>query len=105
MRKKLLYFSFACGVIYSCNKSTSTAFTNATMKPWFDTNCAACHKSGASYSSNWKYDPTDDQTIQKHISELYGDVITKRSMPQGGGMPQSERDKFKAWFDAGHPSN
>lgn len=97
-------------IISSCKKTTTStskvAFTNATMKPWFDTYCASCHASGKSDSGKWLYDPADyDGSIKAEISTLYREVYTKKSMPEGTSLSTSELAKFKNWYDAGYTAN
>lgn len=91
-------------IVYSCKSNSPTAFTNATMKPWFENYCASCHANGAYNAGSWLYDPTNDQSIQEHIEHIYNEVYTKKTMPPSG-LSQAELDKFKKWYDAGHPSN
>ena len=94
--------------ITSCKKTTTTGggtFTHATMKPWFDNNCASCHASGASASSKWLYDVANYNSIKTEISTIYKDVYTNKSMPQGKQLSADDLAKFKAWYDAGYPIN
>lgn len=87
-----------------CKSNETTTFTNSTMKPWFETNCASCHANGAYNAGSWLYDPSNDKSIQDHIEHIYDAVYVKKNMPPSG-MSQADIDKFKAWYDAGHPSN
>lgn len=90
----------------SCTKTsttTNTAFTHATMKPWFDSYCASCHASGASDAGKWLYDPTDyTGSISDHISSIYREVYINKSMPVGIQLSSSELSSFKSWYDAGY---
>jgi cytochrome c5 len=91
-------------VLSSCKKSSNNvAFTNATMKPWFDTNCSSCHASGKSDAKKWLYDANDETTIQNNISSIYKAVYTSKTMPPTG-ISAAELAKFKSWYDSGHPS-
>jgi mono/diheme cytochrome c family protein len=95
---------------FSCKKTITTttkiAFTNATMKPWFDTNCASCHASGKPNSSEWLYDASNyESTIKIDISEIYREVYIKKSMPVGTSLTTVELSKFKTWYDAGYSAN
>ena len=109
MKKIKLGLLFIAGIglmsiFYSCKSNDPTAFTNATMKPWFETNCASCHANGTYNAGSWLYDPSNDQSIQDHIDHIYSVVYAKKTMPPSG-LSQAELDKFKQWYDAGHPSN
>jgi len=106
----LVTIAFFSAVIISCKKTTTAttkiAFTNAEMKPWFDTYCASCHSNGRSNSSQWLYDASDyDKSIKSEIGELYKEVYTNKSMPIGVSLTASELTKFKSWYDAGYKSN
>jgi len=94
--------------ISSCTKTTTsskTAFTNATMKPWFDSYCASCHASGKSDAGKWLYDATDyNGSIQSSMSSIYRTVYINRSMPVGVQLSSSELNSFKSWYDAGYPA-
>lgn len=100
-------------IISSCSSSsdtvtpstTGTAFTEATMKPWFDTYCASCHASGKSNYKDWLYNPANYETsIKANISKLYSEVYTRKSMPEGTKLSTAELAKFKTWYDAGYPA-
>jgi mono/diheme cytochrome c family protein len=96
--------------MYSCTKTATTtsktAFTNATMKPWFDNYCASCHAAGKSDSGKWLYDASDyDGSIKASINSLYSSVYTRGSMPVGIQLSSSELNKFKTWYDAGYNAN
>lgn len=94
--------------ISSCTKTTTsskTAFTNATMKPWFDSYCASCHASGMSDAAKWLYDPADyTSSIENQISTIYREVYVNKSMPVGVQLSSSELNSFKSWYDAGYPA-
>ena len=94
--------------ISSCTKTTTsskTAFTNATMKPWFDSYCARCHASGMSDAGKWLYDPADyTSSIENQISTIYREVYVNKSMPVGVQLSSSELNSFKSWYDAGYPA-
>jgi mono/diheme cytochrome c family protein len=98
-------------VVTSCKKTatattTGTAFTHATMKPWFDSYCASCHASGKSDSGKWLYNPNDyENSIKASISSLYRTIYSQKSMPQGQTLSASELASFKTWYDAGYPTN
>lgn len=86
--------------------STTTAFTNATIKPMFDTYCASCHASGKSNQKDWLYNPADyTVSIKGYITKLYSEVYTKKTMPEGTKLSTAELTAFKAWYDAGYPAN
>jgi hypothetical protein len=94
--------------ISSCTKTTTsskTVFTNATMKPWFDSYCASCHASGMSDAGKWLYDPADyTSSIENQISTIYREVYVNKSMPVGVQLSSSELNSFKSWYDAGYPA-
>ena len=93
--------------VQSCQKtSTGTAFTNTTMKPWFDDNCASCHASGKKNADEWLYNASNyESSIKSEISSIYSEVYTRRSMPEGYSLSTDELNKFKTWYDDGYPSN
>lgn len=104
--------AFSLFTISSCTQGstvddsgdTTVAFTNATMKPWFDTHCSSCHASGGVNARDWTYNPSNEKSVQSYISDIYKEVYVRKSMPPGG-ISTAELNKFKAWYDAGHPSN
>jgi mono/diheme cytochrome c family protein len=102
-----LLFLGICIAAVGCKKSSSgVAFTNAEVKPIFDSYCSSCHASGGKNSGDWKYDATDyDGSIKGEISKLYSTVYSRRSMPVGRSLSADELSKFKAWYDKGYPAN
>lgn len=105
LKKILLLSSSAVLMFASSCKKDKTAFTNSTMKPWFDSYCKSCHGSGGANSGDWKYDPTDySSSIKSKISDIYRVVYTQKTMPQGTTLTQAELDKFKSWYDSGYPA-
>jgi uncharacterized membrane protein len=96
-------------MISACQKNDSTAktaFTNASVKPIFDTKCATCHAASGSNSGSWLYDPADyNASIKNSIQKIYETVYIKKTMPQGSSLSASELQAFKSWYDAGYPSN
>ncbi|MBK7959423.1 MAG: hypothetical protein IPK03_15845 [Bacteroidetes bacterium] len=108
--KKILLFSAliitAAYVLTSCSKTSSgTAFTHATMKPWFDANCASCHASGKSDAGQWLYDPSNhESSIIGHKDHLKEVVHDKKTMPPTGASV-ADINAFKTWYDAGCPAN
>ncbi len=90
--------------IFSCETKESSAFTNPTMKAFFDNNCSSCHSNGTYNAGSWLYDPSNDKSIQDHIKHIYDEVYVKKTMPPAG-LSQADLAAFKSWYDAGHPSN
>jgi len=96
------------GILFQtgCKKSTNIAFTNADAKPIFDKYCASCHASGKANAGDWLYDASDyDGSIKGSINDIYQTVYVRRSMPRGSSISAAELTKFKAWYDAGYPTN
>ncbi len=105
MRKRVLMgimFAAIGMITHSCKKSTGTAFTNATMKPWFDSHCASCHAGG---SGGWTYNPSNyESSIKANIQSIYNEVYVRKTMPPAG-ITNAELNKFKTWYDSGYAAN
>lgn len=107
MKKSFIILFAIFGIVLfitnSCNKASDVPFEHATMKPFFDSQCASCHASGGSASSSWKYNSNDYSTIKNHISSIYQNVYVRKTMPPSG-ISTTELNAFKAWYDAGYPA-
>jgi hypothetical protein len=95
----------------SCSKQheagpMNIAFEHATMRPWFDTNCASCHATGKSNYLAWHYNSADyEASFDDHeIHHIYEKVYVEKSMPKDKLLSDSEMKKFKDWFEAGFPA-
>jgi mono/diheme cytochrome c family protein len=102
---------FLLSVLTSCKKettvtpTTTVAFEHATIKPFFDTNCASCHATGKINANKWLYNPADyASSIKGYITSIYKDVYTTKSMPQGATLSAAQLTSFKTWYDAGYPA-
>ncbi|MFN8347778.1 MAG: hypothetical protein U0X91_22425 [Spirosomataceae bacterium] len=101
--------------LFSCTTSsvapaedttTKVAFSNASMKPFFDTYCTECHASGKSNYKDWLYDPTNYTTsIKASITTIYNEVYVRKTMPENTTLTAAQLAAFKAWYDAGYPAN
>ena len=68
------------------------------IKPIFEKRCSVCHGPNNPHSiPNW-----EDYDTSYNKRELIKDrVWTKRDMPMGATMPDSERDLVRKWVDGG----
>jgi mono/diheme cytochrome c family protein len=103
----LLFIMSVFGCINNSEPSPAKeAFTNASMKPWFDSNCARCHSSGKVANKDWLYDPSDYQkSIKKHIATIYQEVVTEAVMPEDKDLTATEMKDFVNWYNAGAKAN
>ncbi|MCM2280032.1 MAG: hypothetical protein NDJ89_18315 [Oligoflexia bacterium] len=60
--------------------------------------CASCHNESSAIP-NW----LDYETALSRLDRIRERVVEKKDMPLGGGMPDSAREVFAAWIDAGGP--
>jgi hypothetical protein len=85
----------------ACNQPDAVLSYSGNIKGIIDRYCISCH-SGSGPG------PDDYRTFEGMKSHLdaghfLDEVVVDKTMPQGGGMPQSARDSINCWIQAGYP--
>ncbi len=75
------------------------------IKPLIQNNCLSCHSAGAVQEST----PLSTHADLKNYAEL-GLLVARTNdatnpMPQSGLLPECDRNKIRAWVNAGAPNN
>lgn len=67
----------------------------------FQSKCTACHGVSGPNIANWAF--TGYQSAKDNETKLRNVLLVAQSMPQGGSITASEKEKLKNWFDNGTP--
>lgn len=117
MRTLKLLFWAAAGMpflLMSCGKETiteplpvvdcETVTWSGDIETLIQTRCAmsSCHGAGASIGDLSSY-----EHVKRFVDngQIMTEVVNRRSMPPGGGLPESLVSEIKCWLDAGAPKN
>lgn len=89
-----------------CEECDTTDYTFSTrISPIVGTSCATstgCHASGSSYGEFTSYN-----NIKPYVDNgsIYDRVITQKSMPPSGALPECDIEVLKKWIEAGAPND
>ncbi len=111
--KKIIVPVIAIALLWSCNKtsnstpvdcSTVTATYSGNIKAVVASKCAisGCHVAG---SHDGDFTTYAGLYAKYSSGALKNEVVTKKSMPQGGSLTSTEYQDFACWIDAGAKNN
>lgn len=88
----------------ACTLSGSDLSYDKNMKSIIDRYCISCHYSGSTVQGIVG-DYTSYDGIKSRLSngKVLDRVVVKKDMPQGGGMPQAQRDSINCWLKSDFP--
>jgi hypothetical protein len=85
----------------ACNLPGATLTYSTNIKNIIDTYCVSCHGGLGPGPDDYRtYEGMKSHLDEGHFLE---EVVIDKTMPQGGGMPQSARDSINCWIQAGYP--
>jgi uncharacterized membrane protein len=80
-------------------------FQHATLRPWFDNNCARCHSKGKNNYLHWLYNPNDFETsFSTHYANQIYKLVNEGRMPNDAILTDEEKQTLKTWYEKGRPS-
>ncbi|MFN0213502.1 MAG: hypothetical protein ACKVT2_04545 [Saprospiraceae bacterium] len=84
-----------------CNLPNATLSYTLNIKHIIDQQCLGCHGGIGPGPDNYStYEGIKPHLDEGHVLER---VVIEKSMPEGGGMSQAQRDSINCWIAAGYP--
>jgi hypothetical protein len=84
-----------------CNLSNADLSYTKNIKAMIDAKCLDCHNgSGLGPDDYRTYEGMKPHLDAGHMLQQ---VVIAKTMPQGGGLTQSQRDSINCWIKAGYP--
>lgn len=65
----------------------------------FQSKCSGCHATGGMGAGKWVF--SGYNSVKEHATRINNAVLVIGSMPQGGSLSATEKEKLKKWFDSG----
>lgn len=87
-----------------CNIPNADLSYNLNIKGIIDQHCISCHAAGSGVSGAIG-DYRTYEGIKPFIDngKVLAEVVVDKTMPQGGGMSQAQRDSINCWIAASYP--
>ncbi|HAD14487.1 MAG TPA: hypothetical protein DCF33_18850 [Saprospirales bacterium] len=87
-----------------CNIPNADLTYTLNMKGIIDQHCVSCHAPGSGVAGAvGDFRTYDGIENYLHNGDVLETVVIDKTMPQGGGMSQAQRDSINCWLAAGHP--
>ena len=87
-----------------CNLSNADLSYTKNIKGIIDQHCISCHAAGSGVSGAvGDYRTYEGMKTYLSNGKILDVVVVDKTMPQGGGMSQSQRDSINCWIAADFP--
>ncbi|MCC7466341.1 MAG: hypothetical protein IT261_08740 [Saprospiraceae bacterium] len=87
-----------------CNIPNADLSYNLNIKPIIDQQCTSCHAPGTGVVGAVG-DFRNYSGLEPYLKngKILDAVVNDKTMPQGGGMSQAQRDSINCWIASGYP--
>ena len=87
-----------------CNIPNADLSYNLNIKQIIDNQCISCHAPGSGVAGAVG-DFRNYAGLQAYLKngKILDAVVNDKTMPQGGGMSQAQRDSINCWIASGYP--
>lgn len=86
-----------------CNIPNADLSYTLNIKPIIDQQCTSCHVPGGAIGAVGDFRSYSGLEPFLKNGKILETVVNEKSMPQGGGMSQAQRDSINCWIAAGYP--
>lgn len=88
----------------ACNISNADLSYNLNIKGIIDQQCLSCHVTGSGVvGAVGDFSTYEGLKTYLDNGKVLTEVVIDKTMPQGGGMSQAQRDSINCWIKAGYP--